>query len=516
MADPLSVAGLAAGLISLGLQVTGGITQYLDALKCRSEELDSARKHNDSLRSAIAIIQASVAQAQAQHHAASQIVIGSIQQCEAEIQSLEELVAELAGCDTGTWRSKLRLNSKKLRYAFDRSKLQRLELRLSQAKDTVDTAMQTLGVNINQSILDKTTDIEIVTREIPSDLLAIKLNIDSLHPSLARLGERFSTVEREVGHLRSNITTSDQTMTAHLLETTRAIREDNKIIQTLVSVSDTRSNDLLVQIAHQDTEQRQLLHSILQMMEKQARPINVGSVKKKKQPRTRDHMVLGFTEKSSDLPHISYRPGGENGAQGISISQSERHRGTTCDPTLTIRKTSTHLVDPTDPPSCICNKRNRIVSQTVLSIGDFTWYRKEYRGHWPSCPQSRTAANKTLDAVGVRYHGLLGILKHAVDLSFVLRRGSGRLGFNPIIDFRPTVDIDTDPVFRIFDLLLDLNDWGMCSFPGPTRLFEFILKCKTRVLQAFRENRSSPFAIDSRNNTIGHKFIHMVSADLFL
>lgn len=146
MADPLSVAGLAAGLISLGLQVTGGITQYLDALKCRSEDLDSARRHNESLRSAIDIIQASVAQAQAQHHAASQIVIDSIQQCEAEIQSLEELVAELAGCDTGTWRSKLRLNSKKLRYAFDRSKLQRLELRLSQAKDTVDTALQILGV----------------------------------------------------------------------------------------------------------------------------------------------------------------------------------------------------------------------------------------------------------------------------------------------------------------------------------------------------------------------------------
>lgn len=307
-------------------------------------------------------------------------------------------------------------------------------------------------------------------------------------------------------------------MTAHLLETTRAIQEDTKIIQTLVSVSDTRSNDLLARIAHQDTEQRQLLHSILQMMEKQARPTNVGSVKKKKQPRTRDHMVRGFTEKSLDLSHISYRPGGENGAQGISFSQSERHRGTKFDPTLTMRKTSTHPVDPADPPSCICNRRNRIVSQTALSIGDFTWYReKAYRGHWPLCPQSRTAANETLDAIGVRYHGLLGILKHAVDLSFVLRRGFGRLRLNPIIDFRPTVDRDTDPVFRIFGLVSQLFSWqGDSSLSGIIRLSEFILKCKTRVLQAFRENTSSPFAIDSGNDTIGHGFTYMVSANLFL
>jgi hypothetical protein len=44
MADPLSIAGTVAGLVSLGLQVCGGITQYLDAIKCLAEELSSARR----------------------------------------------------------------------------------------------------------------------------------------------------------------------------------------------------------------------------------------------------------------------------------------------------------------------------------------------------------------------------------------------------------------------------------------------------------------------------------------
>ncbi|KAK8054972.1 hypothetical protein PG993_000199 [Apiospora rasikravindrae] len=146
MADPLSVAGLAAGLVSLSLQVTSGITQYLDALKCRAEELESARKRNESLRNLIIALRTTVAKTQPQHQALSQLVTDSIKQCEAEIQSLEDCVAELAGCDRGTWRSRLQLKSKKLRYAFDRSKLGQLDSRLSQANELLGMALQVLDV----------------------------------------------------------------------------------------------------------------------------------------------------------------------------------------------------------------------------------------------------------------------------------------------------------------------------------------------------------------------------------
>ncbi|KAK8087749.1 hypothetical protein PG997_002710 [Apiospora hydei] len=77
------------------------------ALKCRAEELESARKRNESLRKLIIVIEATVVKTQSQHQAPSQLVTDSIKQCEAEIQSLEDCVAELAGCDRGTWRSKL-------------------------------------------------------------------------------------------------------------------------------------------------------------------------------------------------------------------------------------------------------------------------------------------------------------------------------------------------------------------------------------------------------------------------
>ncbi|KAK8084396.1 hypothetical protein PG997_005667 [Apiospora hydei] len=57
MAEPLSLAASVAGLISLGLQVTGGIAKYLDAAKCRDEELSAVRQQNALLTDTLATIE---------------------------------------------------------------------------------------------------------------------------------------------------------------------------------------------------------------------------------------------------------------------------------------------------------------------------------------------------------------------------------------------------------------------------------------------------------------------------
>ncbi|KAK6841107.1 hypothetical protein PG987_001967 [Apiospora arundinis] len=248
MADPLSVAGLAAGLISLSLQVTTGITQYLDALKCRAEELESVRKQNQSIHDMIVVIEASVLKTQSQHHASSQVVVDSIQQCNAEIKSLEDLVAELAGCNTGTWRSLLEAKGRKLRYAFDRSKVQRLAGQLCQAKDMLGTALQVLGVDVSMSALDKMTDIETVTRDTSTDLLATRSELASLHPPLAILDDRLQTVGGRLDHFDSSLTTNTQAISFHVLDGTRLIREDVEVTQTLLSESSSRQTIQLEQI----------------------------------------------------------------------------------------------------------------------------------------------------------------------------------------------------------------------------------------------------------------------------
>ncbi|KAK8061164.1 hypothetical protein PG997_015385 [Apiospora hydei] len=93
MADAFGLAASVAGLISLGLQVTGGIASYLDALESRHEELASVKRQNDALTASLDLIKAASSRAQTHHGHA---ITTSIQLCEAELRAAEVLLAALA------------------------------------------------------------------------------------------------------------------------------------------------------------------------------------------------------------------------------------------------------------------------------------------------------------------------------------------------------------------------------------------------------------------------------------
>ncbi len=153
MADPLSVAGLvaglAAGLVSLGLQVCGGITQYLDALDCRDQDMVSVRQQTISLQNTLRAVEPSLAQLQSDHQAAAAAVHDCIAGCKSELRALLTLVTDLTGCDQpprAGRRDKLKSQGKKLLYPFSRPKLNQLETRLRNANGAFQLALQTLGL----------------------------------------------------------------------------------------------------------------------------------------------------------------------------------------------------------------------------------------------------------------------------------------------------------------------------------------------------------------------------------
>lgn len=148
MADPLSVAGLATGLVSLGLQTYGGITKYIDALDCREQDIASIKQQNDSLRKTVQVVETSLAQLQCGHQrptAAARDCLGS---CKNELQALDDLLAQLTGFGQPTTgrRNKIKSRGKKLLYPFSRPKLEQLETRLRNTNLTLQLALQALGM----------------------------------------------------------------------------------------------------------------------------------------------------------------------------------------------------------------------------------------------------------------------------------------------------------------------------------------------------------------------------------
>ncbi|KAK8018871.1 hypothetical protein PG991_008061 [Apiospora marii] len=148
MADPLSLAASVAGLVSLGLQVTSGITKYLDAVKCRDEELSEIRRQNGLLKDTLRIIEKTAAQLDQvppDVAAATQRIIESHHD---SLNKLETLVAQLTSSDVGTWRARLKDKAGKLHYAFDRPKLQELCCQAAQTQSALQLALEGLSVSL--------------------------------------------------------------------------------------------------------------------------------------------------------------------------------------------------------------------------------------------------------------------------------------------------------------------------------------------------------------------------------
>ena len=143
MAEALGLAASVAGLVSLGLQVTGGIATFLDALQSRQEDLASVKRQNDALTASLDIIKAASSRTQGQH---SYAITTSIQSCETELRAVEVLLADLANCDTTTWRQRLRSKKKKLSYVFDRPKVQLVVQRLHNANQVLQLTLT--GLNL--------------------------------------------------------------------------------------------------------------------------------------------------------------------------------------------------------------------------------------------------------------------------------------------------------------------------------------------------------------------------------
>ncbi len=125
-AEGLGAAASVAGLVSLGLQLTGGIVKYLDAFENRQEELVNVRQQSDALIASLLAIQTVLSNLQGQYPEFIAAMTQNIESCKKELNAAEVLRSELADCDGSTWTMRLENKKKKLTYAFHRYKIQQL------------------------------------------------------------------------------------------------------------------------------------------------------------------------------------------------------------------------------------------------------------------------------------------------------------------------------------------------------------------------------------------------------
>ncbi len=148
MADPLSVAGLATGVVSLGLQLFEAVKDYLDAVKARSKEIDSTRRQADNMRKLLETIRDLLPRLQTDHPTSATMIQHYVKPCEAELRGLNDLLLGLCCTNTArsSIRSKLEEQRKKLSYPFNRAHIGQLESRLEKVNCALQMALQLAGL----------------------------------------------------------------------------------------------------------------------------------------------------------------------------------------------------------------------------------------------------------------------------------------------------------------------------------------------------------------------------------
>jgi hypothetical protein len=144
MADPVSAAGTAIGVVSLGLSLCQGLTYYLHALRCRRVEIESTSRQVDCLRSAFVVIKEALPKLSSDHQSAREVIERCLLSCEDEIKRLAETLNELKKDQptSASLNQKLQVQAGKLSYPFNQRNLRRLEDSVQKVKSILSTALQ--------------------------------------------------------------------------------------------------------------------------------------------------------------------------------------------------------------------------------------------------------------------------------------------------------------------------------------------------------------------------------------
>ncbi|RBR21057.1 hypothetical protein FVER53590_10557 [Fusarium verticillioides] len=217
-------AGTAIGIISFGLQLYTGLSEYLDAVKGRDEDLLQARNNAKTLQCSLKAIEDAMSKVNGDHAIAQDAVEECKSSCQAELKALHQLLRDLKGEAIGPAGpvSKVRSSIHKWSYPFKKKSINRLEERLKSANNVLKTALSTLQLAIlnDQSTailaLQKTVDVihmrtenaSIVTTEQGIDLSRSRQHSRSNSQSMSMSAE--SKLDEILTHLRDAGTAQSQ------------------------------------------------------------------------------------------------------------------------------------------------------------------------------------------------------------------------------------------------------------------------------------------------------------------
>ncbi|KAI6762490.1 hypothetical protein HG530_008470 [Fusarium avenaceum] len=146
MADPIGITGTAVGIVSFGLQLYTGVSEYLDAVKGREEDLRQANTYAKTLWTSLKSIEDATGNIDSHRTIPKDAVEECKVSCEIELKSLDSLLKDLRGSpvDPTSLASSAKSSMRKLSYPFKKKSITKLEEKLNSTNNVLKIALLAL------------------------------------------------------------------------------------------------------------------------------------------------------------------------------------------------------------------------------------------------------------------------------------------------------------------------------------------------------------------------------------
>ncbi|RSL99637.1 hypothetical protein CDV31_012102 [Fusarium ambrosium] len=437
MGDPLSVAGSAVGIISLGIQVCQGLVQYADAVRGQQRDADDGMDDVRSLLAVFKSLEQTIARIEIDSPENAKSLLEHLQQAEAKLQSLEEVLAEV-GIPVNTPSSikgKMKETYRAAIYPLKKSKLEGARRNVQSVLGILTTAMQTVDLDLGVSQSDALKALQASTTSSAGELkAAIEVNSTKLESLQATYRGDVSDVNKSLISARTEVQAFSTRSSSQLDSIGSDARESLENTQLIVRMI----RDLSLQINATSTTSR-----------------GIGSHNQN----VRFMATLGSRVPPSSLKQACdlYATDADlipESSKGISELPQPRRR----------------------------RSRGAYLEHTTVSEHDV------------GCPFAKFACQSSITKAGARFRlQLRNMFSALVDVSICLKTGAGGVSLSPSLRYVHIRD-DKGPVLR---LILDFFSTETSSFFGGQQesMLDRLRHMRRQITACFEQGIASPHDI---------------------
>ncbi|KAH7120525.1 hypothetical protein EDB81DRAFT_861623 [Dactylonectria macrodidyma] len=457
MADPLSVAGSAVGIISLGIQVFRGLYDYIGSVQNRDKDLVAA---SDQISNLIRIFQAlddlvpKIQQLPSTDSKAIQSLQKCVQDSEQGINELRVLLESLHNTPANNIKAKLKNTGKLLAFGVRRDDLLRMQEKVLALTATSEFALQVINLDLGISH----------TKEITN----LGLLVDS----------RFSATGQTLQALRQK---SDE-CGIQLQITTDTVKTSSDAILNVVGSARDDINDGTTVLLAQIQASTEALQSLLISQHRQ-------------------------TQSQLATLHTERRPISENGRQLLQKPAAFREMCDAVGYNYLEAATKSRSQELSSSP-CSCDLRRSKMKTSVKR--HFLWghlnvfsQRRELSRHRPDCKFSRP---QRCQDIGIQFRmKVCPALSLLLETSLMLTTGVGGYSISPQLRCKQGRERGSPACLLINNFLASLSEPGI---PNDMQYWQtYTAQVERELLELFQYDKASPYDRSSSGGSLLHEVV---------